>query len=263
MFSNLIGMRGAMRTSILAGIGALVLAAGTASAAYVITTDSGTNTSVDAQATAATAVTEATVADAQAASVVANVPLKPPEDPQELHARAEAAALLAAERAAAEEQARVEAEAAAIREAQEREAALAAERARIAEAEAQAARAAREEQTRVAAAAAAAAEAEAAAAAEAAPQAPVEAALTSATGSIQQAAAAAGWPGNQLAKVERVVMCESGGRTDAVAPAGYVGLMQVAPWLHGPVPADAVGQLAQAYQVYLQQGWGAWPVCGA
>jgi len=82
------------------------------------------------------------------------------------------------------------------------------------------------------------------------------------TSSIQEAAAAAGWPADLLAKVERVVMCESSGRTTAVSPAGYVGLMQVAPWLHGPVPADAVGQLAQGYGVYLRQGWGAWPVCG-
>ena len=86
--------------------------------------------------------------------------------------------------------------------------------------------------------------------------------MSSSGGSIQQAAAAAGWPAELLAKVERVVMCESSGRTTAVSPAGYVGLMQVAPWLHGPVPADAVGQLAQAYAVYLRQGWGAWPVCG-
>ncbi len=90
----------------------------------------------------------------------------------------------------------------------------------------------------------------------------VTSALVDARGPIQAAAATAGWPDNLLAKVERVVMCESGGRTTAVAPAGYVGLMQVAPWLHGPVPPDAVGQLAQAYRVYLREGWGAWPVCG-
>ena len=79
---------------------------------------------------------------------------------------------------------------------------------------------------------------------------------------IAAAAVAAGWPVELAAKVERVAMCESGGMTTAVAPAGYVGLMQVAPWLHGPVPGDAVGQLAQAYRVYQAQGWGAWPVCG-
>ncbi|MEZ4553180.1 MAG: transglycosylase family protein [Dehalococcoidia bacterium] len=90
----------------------------------------------------------------------------------------------------------------------------------------------------------------------------VTSALTADTTSIQGAAAAAGWPAELLPKVERVVMCESSGRTTAVSPAGYVGLMQVAPWLHGTVPADAVGQLAQAYDVYLRQGWGAWPVCG-
>lgn len=94
-----------------------------------------------------------------------------------------------------------------------------------------------------------------------APAAP-QTAQAAATSDIQAAAAAAGWPADQLAKVERVAFCESSGKTTAVSSAGYVGLMQVAPWLHGPVPADAVGQLAQAYGVYLLQGWGAWPVCG-
>jgi hypothetical protein len=53
-------------------------------------------------------------------------------------------------------------------------------------------------------------------------------------------------------------MCESSGNTAAYGPGGYVGLMQVDPSLHGAVPADAVGQLAQGYEVYLKQGWGAW-----
>lgn len=81
--------------------------------------------------------------------------------------------------------------------------------------------------------------------------------------SLQQAAIAAGWPAHLAAWVERTALCESSGRTTAVSPAGYRGLMQVAPWLHGPVPADAVGQLAQAYEVYQKQGAGAWPVCGS
>lgn len=81
-------------------------------------------------------------------------------------------------------------------------------------------------------------------------------------GSLRDALAASPWPPELWAKVERVVACESGGRTTAVSPAGYVGLMQVAPWFHGAVPADAVGQLTQGYAVYLKQGWGAWPVCG-
>jgi hypothetical protein len=58
--------------------------------------------------------------------------------------------------------------------------------------------------------------------------------------------------------VERIVMCESSGNPAAYNPAGYVGLMQVDPRLHGPVPADPVAQLAQGYEVYLKQGWGAW-----
>jgi soluble lytic murein transglycosylase-like protein len=55
-------------------------------------------------------------------------------------------------------------------------------------------------------------------------------------------------------------MCESGYTTTAVGPLGHVGLMQVDPTLHGEVPTDAVGQLTQAYEVYLAQGWDAW-VC--
>lgn len=78
---------------------------------------------------------------------------------------------------------------------------------------------------------------------------------------LREAIAASDWPPETHAKVYRVVMCESSGRTTALSPAGYVGLMQVAPWLHGPVPADAVGQLNDGYEVYIRQGWGAWPVC--
>lgn len=79
--------------------------------------------------------------------------------------------------------------------------------------------------------------------------------------SLESALAASQWPPELWAMVAAVVYCESRGRTDAVAPAGYTGLMQVDPALHGPVPADAVGQLNQAFGVYLAQGWGAWPVC--
>lgn len=66
------------------------------------------------------------------------------------------------------------------------------------------------------------------------------------------------WPRDLWPTVERIIVCESSGNPGAVSPAGYVGLMQVAPWLHGTVPADPVAQLAQAYDVYLRQGWGAW-----
>jgi hypothetical protein len=241
---------GVTRVGIFVSAIAFLTAAGSASAAYVFTTDEPSNITSDVPVDVASA--RATVATAQAQEVAAliDTPLEVAQDPKELHAAAEATALaerLHAEAVArAEDAARAEAEAAQLRAAQEREAALAAERARMA-------------QEQAAARAAAAAQAAAAATAEAT----VESALVQATGSIQQAAAAAGWPSALLAKVERVVMCESGGRTTAVSPAGYVGLMQVAPWLHGAVPGDAVGQLAQAYGVYLAQGWGAWPVCGA
>jgi hypothetical protein len=79
-----------------------------------------------------------------------------------------------------------------------------------------------------------------------------------ATSSLQEALAASQWPAELWPTVERIVRCESSGNTAAYNPAGYVGLMQVSPSLHGPVPADAVGQLNQGYEVYLKQGWGAW-----
>ncbi|MGE0228784.1 MAG: hypothetical protein AB7I38_00345 [Dehalococcoidia bacterium] len=66
------------------------------------------------------------------------------------------------------------------------------------------------------------------------------------------------WPGDLWLTVERIIRCESGGNLDAVGPLGHRGLMQVAPWFHGPVPTDAVGQLNQGHQVYLKQGWQAW-----
>lgn len=75
---------------------------------------------------------------------------------------------------------------------------------------------------------------------------------------LRAALAQTSWPSGLWAAVERVVRCESGGKTTAVSPTGYVGLMQIAPWYHGYPPSDAVGQLEQAWGVYLQQGWGAW-----
>lgn len=75
---------------------------------------------------------------------------------------------------------------------------------------------------------------------------------------IQEILAASPWPQELWPTVERIILCESSGNPGAVSPAGYAGLMQVAPWLHGTVPADPVAQLAQAYGVYLRQGWGAW-----
>ncbi|MBX7111204.1 MAG: transglycosylase SLT domain-containing protein [Dehalococcoidia bacterium] len=75
---------------------------------------------------------------------------------------------------------------------------------------------------------------------------------------IEEALAQSPWPRELWPTVERIIVCESSGNPGAVSPAGYQGLMQVAPWLHGAVPADPVAQLSQAYDVYLKQGWGAW-----
>lgn len=75
---------------------------------------------------------------------------------------------------------------------------------------------------------------------------------------VQQWVDNSNWPSGTHATVERIISCESGGNPAAISPTGYTGLMQVAPWLHGPVPNDPVAQLNDAYEVYLKQGWGAW-----
>lgn len=86
----------------------------------------------------------------------------------------------------------------------------------------------------------------------------VEVAPLPPSGSLEQAIAASDWPASLWGAVESVVMCESRGQTGAVSPGGHLGLLQVDPSLHGPVPADAVGQLNDGYDVYLEQGWAAW-----
>jgi hypothetical protein len=77
-------------------------------------------------------------------------------------------------------------------------------------------------------------------------------------GDLWAALAASDWPPSLWSRVHAIVMCESRSQTTAVSPGGHVGLMQVDPKLHGPVPSDAVGQLNDAYEVYLKQGWQAW-----
>jgi soluble lytic murein transglycosylase-like protein len=231
-----------------------VVTTGTASAVYL--KGGGTSHAVaGAGDPAAPSTANATVTVAERTDWVSGMLPDPARDPNELEATAQSQALLA------EREAQVQADAAARAEAEAQAQAEAAAAAQLAAQQREEA-AAQAEQARAAAATRAAAQAAAAAEPAATVQATVSSALVDARGSIQQAAASAGWPGELLAKVERVATCESGGRTTAVSSAGYVGLMQVAPWLHGAVPADAVGQLAQAYQVYLQQGWNAWPVCG-
>jgi soluble lytic murein transglycosylase-like protein len=91
-------------------------------------------------------------------------------------------------------------------------------------------------------------------------QAAIEPARTSpaTVSSLDATLAASPWPAELWPTVKRVIQCESSGNPAAVGPGGYVGLMQVSPRLHGPVPADPVGQLTQAYDVYLREGWGAW-----
>jgi hypothetical protein len=236
----------ACNVGIIVAVAAFVLATGTASAAYLIAGDGTSAASTGGVDPATGSKPAASEFAAEQSIPIAAMLIDPARDPGELDALEQAEALLAAREAQAQAEAMAKAQA---------EVAAAAQLA----AEQQQAAAAQAEQARAAAARQAAATAAVATPA----QATVSSALVDARGSIQQAAAAAGWPGELLAKVERVVMCESGGRTNAVSSGGYVGLMQVAPWLHGAVPGDAVGQLAQAYRVYLQQGWSAWPVCGA
>lgn len=75
---------------------------------------------------------------------------------------------------------------------------------------------------------------------------------------VASAARAAGWPEGEIATVIRVAKCESGWRTTAVGALGEQGLMQVRPEYHGAVPADAVGQLAQALRIWSEQSWQPW-----
>lgn len=75
--------------------------------------------------------------------------------------------------------------------------------------------------------------------------------------SLDAALAASAWPAALWPTVRRIVWCESRGQTWA-RNGPHVGLMQVNESFHGPVPADAVGQLNQGYAVYLKQGWTAW-----
>lgn len=78
------------------------------------------------------------------------------------------------------------------------------------------------------------------------------------TTSLEAALAASPWPAALWAIVERIVYCESRGQTTAVSAGGHRGVLQVDPSIWGAVPADLVGQLTQAYGVYLAQGWAAW-----
>jgi soluble lytic murein transglycosylase-like protein len=82
--------------------------------------------------------------------------------------------------------------------------------------------------------------------------------VTTVSGNVGSWLAASQWPSQYHAVVARIIQCESSGNPGAVSSAGYVGLMQIAPWFHGSVPSDPVAQLNQAYEVYLKQGWGAW-----
>jgi len=86
------------------------------------------------------------------------------------------------------------------------------------------------------------------------------------------AEAVAVWFPEQQEKALRVFMCESRGDPTAVSPNGmYYGVSQTDPTLHGPVPPDVLGQVAQARKIYLTTynaatgeiyGWRPWPKCG-
>lgn len=74
---------------------------------------------------------------------------------------------------------------------------------------------------------------------------------------IEQWVENSNWPSDYHATLERVIMCESAGQTTATN-GPHVGLLQVNGQLHGQVPADAVSQLNQGYEVFQKQGWAAW-----
>lgn len=72
------------------------------------------------------------------------------------------------------------------------------------------------------------------------------------------------FPADQVDKALAVMACESGGDPSAYNPSGASGLMQVMDWWapeFGYEPEDLFVpeiNVAVAYQVWLQQGWGGW-----
>jgi len=55
-----------------------------------------------------------------------------------------------------------------------------------------------------------------------------------------------------------VAACESGLDPHAVGEEGEEGIFQVMPRFWGPVPADPLGQVLQAYHIWQEHGWQPW-----
>ena len=66
------------------------------------------------------------------------------------------------------------------------------------------------------------------------------------------------WPPHLWSTVHRIVLCESGGIVGIATNPPHKGLMQVNENYWGRVNADAVSELNQGYEIYLQQGFSAW-----
>jgi hypothetical protein len=63
------------------------------------------------------------------------------------------------------------------------------------------------------------------------------------------------WPCHEALQV---AACESGLDPHAVGEEGEKGIFQVMPRFWGPVPADSLGQVLQAYHIWQEHGWEPW-----
>lgn len=70
--------------------------------------------------------------------------------------------------------------------------------------------------------------------------------------------AASNWPTDLHHIVRRIVLCESSGIVGIASNPPHVGLMQANVNIWGRVPADALSELNQGYEIYLIQGFSAW-----
>lgn len=74
-------------------------------------------------------------------------------------------------------------------------------------------------------------------------------------GDVKEAICSLPWPCEEALAV---AWCESRLDPAAVGRYGERGIYQVRPEVWGPVPGDAQGQVAQAYEIWREHGWRPW-----